>query len=259
MKYQNQTALITGASSGIGAAFARELAAAGADLVLVARRLDRLEALAKEIESTGRKVSVVPLDLTENNAIQTLATKLATDGVEIDILVNNAGFGTSGDFVGENLDRVISEIELNVTALTALTHTFLPGMLTRNRGTVINLASTAAFQPVPSMAVYGATKAYVLSFTEALWAEVLGSNVKVLALCPGGTETEFFDVAGSKGTGAKREAPIDVVRVALTELTRAKSRPSIVSGSRNRILSNFPRLVSRGLMSKLSMRVMQTD
>ena len=260
MNYQNQTALITGASSGIGEAFARELASAGANLVLVARRIDRLEKLASEMEGTlGPKVTAIAMDLTNENAVAALASQLETLGIDIDILVNNAGFGTSGVFVGEDLNRVTNEINLNVNALVSLSRTFLPGMLKRKRGIIINVASTAAFQPVPTMAVYGATKAFVLSFTEALWAETLNSGVKVIALCPGATSTEFFEVAGSAGTGSKRESPLRVVTTVLTELAREKSRPSVVSGARNRVVSYLPRLVTRGFMSKLSMRAMKSD
>ena len=260
MDFTNKTALITGASSGIGAAFARELAAKGSNLVLVARRLDRLENLGSELTKRhGVKVLVVALDLTAESAIPTLETEIKNQGLKIDLLINNAGFGTSGEFETEDLARVFSEIDLNVKALVGLTHSLIHGMLERREGAVINVASTAAFQPVPTMAVYGATKAFVLSFSEALWAEFEGRGVRVLALCPGGTETDFFEIAGSKGTGAKRQTPAAVAEFAISALSTKNVKPSLVSGTRNKVLSFIPRLVSRRLMTKLSKKAMMKD
>lgn len=260
MDFTNKTALITGASSGIGAAFARELAAKGSNLVLVARRLDRLENLGSELSKRhGVKVLVVALDLTAESAIPTLETEIKNQGLKIDLLINNAGFGTSGEFETEDLARVFSEIDLNVKALVGLTHSLIHGMLERREGAVINVASTAAFQPVPTMAVYGATKAFVLSFSEALWAEFEGRGVRVLALCPGGTETDFFEIAGSKGTGAKRQTPAAVAEFAISALSTKNVKPSLVSGTRNKVLSFIPRLVSRRLMTKLSKKAMMKD
>lgn len=257
MDFHDKTALITGASSGIGAAFARELASKGANLILVARRLERLKDLSSVLtQRHGVTVAVVDLDLTADSAVDTLKTKVHDLGMEVDLLINNAGFATSGGFETEDLPQALKQIDLNVKALVSLTHTFILDMLTRNNGAVINVASTAAFQPVPTMAVYGATKAFVLSFSEALWAEVEDRGVRVLALCPGGTETEFFDVAGSKGTGSKRETPDQVAKFAIAELSARKMKPSVVSGSRNRVLSFMPRLVSRAVMSKLSQKAM---
>lgn len=257
MGFKNKTALITGASSGIGEAFARELAGKGANLILVARRLDRLNKLSAELsEKYGVRVSVIGLDLTGDSAVSTLRSKVDDLGIEVDLLVNNAGFATSGSFETEDLEKALNEIDLNVKAVVSLTHAFIPGMLNRNHGAVINVASTAAFQPVPTMAVYGATKAFVLSFSEALWAEFEDSGVRVLALCPGGTDTEFFEVAGSQGTGSKRETASQVVKVALAELSSKSMKPSIVSGSRNKVLAFMPRIVSRAVMSNLSKKAM---
>jgi short-subunit dehydrogenase len=258
--YENQTALITGASSGIGAEFASQLASKGADLVLVARRLDRLNSIASELRAKyARTVTVLDIDLTSTQAIEKVIVELKKRSIDIDILVNNAGFGNSGMFIDDDLLWDLKQIELNVKTLVTLTHAFLPDMVNRNRGTVINLASTAAFQPVPTMAVYGATKAFVLSFTEAIWAEVGGTEVKVIALCPGATETEFFDVAQSRGTGALRQTPQEVVTVVFDELSKPRIRPSIVSGFRNKFISKIPRFVTRGFMSKLSLKAMSTD
>lgn len=260
MDLQGKTALITGASSGIGAAFARELAAKGANLILVARRLDRLNKLSAELtEKHGVKVDVIGLDLLSDSSVASLEAQVKKQGIEVDLLINNAGFATSGGFETEDLAKALNEIDLNVKALVSLTHAFIPGMLSRNHGAVINVASTAAFQPVPTMAVYGATKAFVLSFSEALWAEFEDRGIRVLALCPGGTDTEFFEVAGSQGTGSKRESPDQVARVAITELSAKKMKPSVVSGSRNRVLAFMPRLVSRAFMSKLSKKAMTSN
>lgn len=257
MDLRNRTALITGASSGIGAAFARRLAAEGANLILVARRLDRLNELAAELVKThGVRVEVVSLDLTKESSAMSLRAEVDTFGMEVDLLVNNAGFATSGGFESEDLSRALNEIDLNVKALVAITHVFATEMLRKKSGAIINVASTAAFQPVPTMAIYGATKAFVLSFSEALWAEFRDQGVRVLALCPGATDTEFFEVAGGQGTGSKREAPEQVVNVAMAELSAKKMRPTVVSGSRNKVLSIMPRLVSRALMSKLSQKAM---
>ena len=260
MDFRNRTALITGASSGIGAAFARELAAKGVNLVLVARRLDRLNQLSTELsQKHGVKVAVVNLDLTADSSVPKLKTKVDELGLKVDLLINNAGFATSGDFEKEDLPQALNQIDLNVKALVALTHAFIPEMLSRKHCAVINVASTAAFQPVPTMAVYGATKAFVLSFSEALWAEFNSRGVRVLALCPGATDTEFFEVAGSKGTGSKRETPDEVARAAIAELSRKKMKPSIVSGARNKVISVLPRLVPRAFMSKLSQKAMTRD
>ena len=260
MDYSNQTALVTGASSGIGAAFARQLAESGANLFLVARRGALLEELASELrERHGTRVDVFVIDLTSSGSVSKLAAELDKKKIDVDVLINNAGFATSGLFIDEDLDTVDREIALNVNAVVSLTRTFLPGMISRGTGAVVNLASTAAFQPVPTMAVYGATKAFVLSFTEAVWAETQGTGVRVLALCPGATDTEFFEIAGSGGTGAKRETPASVVQVAMRELSLKNQRPTVISGSRNAIVSRVPRFVSRAFMSRLSLRVMSSN
>jgi len=192
-----EVALVTGASSGIGEAFARQLAAKGKGLVLVARRLDRLEAVAGEIRNaSGVDVRVIAKDLGLPNARRELFEETERMGVAVDWLVNNAGFGTCGTFAELPVDREIEEIRLNVEALVELTHRYLPGMIARRHGVVVNLGSTGSFAPVPYMATYGGTKAFVLSFSEALAAEVSRSGIQVLALCPGATRTEFQAVAG---------------------------------------------------------------
>jgi short-subunit dehydrogenase len=208
-------ALITGASAGIGAEFAARLAGLQYDLVLVARRRDRLEAIAAAQRAAhGIRVEVIEADLSLAGAPDAIVAGVARAGMTVDLLVNNAGFGTHGRFETIPPERERDEIAVNVTALVALTRAFLPAMLERGRGGVINVASTAAFQPVPYMAVYGATKAFVRSFSEALHEEVRDRGVRVLALCPGVTATEFFDVDAGAAHGPIRTTR-DVVTTAL--------------------------------------------
>ncbi len=207
--YRGKTALVTGASAGIGAEFARALAARGSDVILVARSQERLRALADELaRDFGVRAEVIAADLTRADAARDLYAEAEVRGLTVDLLINNAGFGTHGPFETLAPARDHAEVMLNVAAVVDLTHLFLPAMLKRGDGAVINVASTASFQPVPYMAVYGATKAFVLSFSEALWAECRGRGVRVLALCPGTTATEFFDVVGTQdaGRGDRRQA-----------------------------------------------------
>ncbi|MDH2444258.1 SDR family oxidoreductase [Amnibacterium sp. CER49] len=247
-----RTTLITGASSGIGEAFARALAERGEDLVLTARREDRLRALAAELERRhGIRASVLVADLAAEGAVQRLLADLEAAGVVVRGLINNAGFGGHGRFEHEDPQRIAAELAVNVTAPVLLARALLPGMLERGKGYIVNLASTAAFQAVPSMAVYAATKAFVLSFTEALWAETAGRGVRVLALAPGATETEFFEVAGEGGSVGRRQTPEQVVRVALAALDRGRG-PSVVSGLLNTLSARSGRLVPRALLTRLA-------
>ncbi|CQR59111.1 SDR family NAD(P)-dependent oxidoreductase [Paenibacillus riograndensis] len=197
--YLGKVALITGASSGIGEVYAKELAARGCHVILTARSKDKLEALASEITRThGVQAYALPIDLSKAEAPRLLAKSISELGVTVDILINNAGFGTTGRFEDINPEREQEQIMLNTAALVELTHLFLPGMLGRKDGVVVNVASMAAFAPCAYLAVYGATKAFVLSFSEALWAETRERGVRVLALCPGATDTGFFDAVGSR-------------------------------------------------------------
>ncbi|UQE73711.1 SDR family oxidoreductase [Gordonia sp. PP30] len=238
------TAVVTGASSGIGAEFAEQLARRGADLVLVARREDRLRALAARLAAEhGVGVRVVAADLAGPAGRQTLLDALA--GTDVDVLINNAGFATHGAFAELDPQRVHDEIAVNVVAVTMLTRALLPGMLARDRGAIVNIASTAAFQPIAHMAVYGATKAFVLSFTEALWGETERGGVDVVAVCPGATDTEFFDVAGESASVGSRQTPAQVVETALGALDRRSTPPSVVSGAANRWASRLPRILPR--------------
>ncbi|MET0726201.1 MAG: SDR family oxidoreductase [Leifsonia sp.] len=234
------TALITGASSGLGAEFAREFARRGADLVLVARRQDRLEALAVELaEAFGTESTVIPLDLTAPDAIEELVRDIDSRGIRVASLVNNAGFGSYGRFGDADEERLFDEVQLNVLALTRLSRALWPALVAHSRtspgnGALVNVASTAAFQPIPFMAVYGATKAYVLSLTEALWYEAKGTGLKVTTLCPGPTATEFPDVADNEEAflGAVQTAE-QVIATAFRALDARSTPPSVVSGFGN--------------------------
>lgn len=238
-------ALVTGASSGIGRSFAQRLAAAGADVVLVARRADELEALARDLRARHSvNVAVFAHDLNATDAAETLVARLDEANLTVDILINNAGLGIHGDVGTASLQTATTQVAVNVNSLTALSSLLLPGMLARGRGTIINVASTAAFQPVPHMAVYAASKAYVLAFTRALWSETRGTGVDVLALCPGATDTAFFDTAGDAASVGSRRTPEQVVDTALRALRRGK--PSVVDGRANAFVSWLaPRMPER--------------
>lgn len=245
-------ALVTGASSGLGAGYAHALAERGADLVLVARRQDRLEALAVELaEKYGTVSSVIPLDLTKTDAVPQLVADLHERGITVGTLVNNAGFATYGNFVDLDVARELEEVALNVQALTALTHAFLPDLLAcaarhPHGAALVNLASTAAFQPVPHMAVYAATKAYVLSFTEALWYETRGTGVKVTAVCPGPVDTEFAAVAKTGNVGKGRSLTVDdVMQSTFAALDRRSVPPQTISGAQNTVLAHLATLAPR--------------
>lgn len=186
-----ETALVTGASSGIGEQFARQLAARGHDLVLVARRADRLEQLAGELPTDAK---VIACDLAADAA--SLPGRVEEAGAQVDLLVNNAGFGTSGPFLEHDPQRDAEQVRLNCEAIVTLCHAFLPGMVERRRGGVINVASTAGMQPIPYEAVYAATKAFAISFTDALHIEHRGTGVRVMSVNPGPVPTEWQQVAG---------------------------------------------------------------
>ncbi|RLQ20678.1 SDR family NAD(P)-dependent oxidoreductase [Seongchinamella sediminis] len=201
---QPQTALISGASSGIGEALAKEFAQAGTDLVLVARTEPKLRQLADQLAGDhGVNVWVEPLDLARRSAAGSLFSRLGEQGIDIDILVNNAGVLEHGPFVGMGSANLQRMIDLNISGLTGLLERFLPAMLERGYGKVLNVASIAAFQPVPSLATYAATKAYVLSLTESLSEELRGSGVTITALCPGVTDTNMVSTAQQKSGGLK--------------------------------------------------------
>jgi short-subunit dehydrogenase len=243
--------LITGASAGLGAEFARQCAARGERLVLVARRKDRLEALAAEIG--GARVIVA--DLAAPGAAARLVAEVEAEGESVATLINNAGFGLAGKHADLPLGRQSEMIELNVRALVELCHLVLPAMRARGSGAICNVASTAAFQPGPNMAVYYATKAFVLSFTEALHHELQGTGIRVSALCPGPTESEFGEVAGSKSPALERiKGPADaVVRAGLKGLDSNKA--VVVPGLPNKITSQMNRFLPRSTMRRIIGRI----
>ena len=243
-------AVVTGASSGIGTAFARSLVRQGEAVVLVARRQERLVRLAEELGGQQRALTL-PLDLTRPEAPERVLAELAERGLHADLLVNNAGLGETGAFQQQPLPRVLEMIDLNMRALVELTHRVLPGMLERGRGRLINVASMGAFQPVPFLNVYAASKSFVLSFSEALATELEDTGVRVQVLCPGYTDTEFFDVshtgAGMWVNRMPRMTPEEVAEFSLRALKRGRLRA--VPGLGNRLqafLTNFtPGAVSR--------------
>lgn len=191
------TALVTGASAGIGSEIARELAARGHGLVLVARRKDRLEAVAAELaDEHGVRTEALPCDLANATARAKLPQRVEKLGLDVDVLVNNAGFATSGPFHLSDPDRELEQVRVLVETVVALTRAFSPAMVERASGAILNVASTAAMQPIPYNAGYAAAKAYVLSFSEALHEELRGQGVTVTALCPGPVQTDFWDIAG---------------------------------------------------------------
>lgn len=256
MTWSSGTAVVTGASSGIGAEFADQLAKRGCDLVLTARRESRLSELAATLrERHGVRVEVIPADLATVAGVQDLVEVLRERQLEVEILVNNAGFGTHGRFVEEDPVRIADEVALNVAAVVALTRALLPGMVERGHGTVVNVASTASFQPLANMAVYGATKAFVRSFTEALWGELEGSGVRALTLCPGATETEFFDVAGEDAAVGSKQTAAQVVATALRELDRRRPRPTVVSGLGNALAARLTPALPRRLVIRVVRRM----
>jgi short-subunit dehydrogenase len=258
--YRSQTVIITGASSGIGASFARSLAARGSHLILVARRRERLEALAAELENShGARATVVVLDLTSPTAGQDLKAAVAAAGLRATSLINSAGFATFGDFVGEDRARITEEMAVDVSALVHLSMTFLPDIIAADGGFLINVASMAAYTPTPRMAVYGASKAFVLSFTESLWAELRGTGVTAFALSPGATSTEFNAVVGTDDAtaGAKMRTPEGVVATALAHLESRNPGPSVIDGTANRIAASLTRLMSR--RSTVNMMYRMTD
>jgi short-subunit dehydrogenase len=250
------TALITGASAGIGAAFAEELAARQTNLVLVARREAKLQQLAQNLQEQYKiQVDVVVQDLTAPKAALAVFDAVTQKGLTVDLLINNAGFGEYGDFADLDGEHQVGMIQLNILALVDLTHQFLPGMRQRRSGGIINMSSTAAFQPMPYFSVYAASKAFVLSFSEALWAENRSYGVHVLAVCPGPTETNFFQEAEFPSSladiAARNYTPTQVVvREALQALEKKQS--TVIPGSiANQLIANLHRFLPRETLANL--------
>lgn len=252
-------ALITGASAGLGLELARCFAADGHDLVLVARRRERLEELARELEaSRSIRVAVLPADLAQPRAAFEIVEALSAQGLgPIDALVNNAGFGTLGAFAELELERELEQIQVNIGALVALTRLLLPQMIERGRGRILNLGSTAGFQPGPYMATYFATKAFVNHFTEALAVELEGSGVTATVSCPGATATEFGEVAGNGRTRlfqmARPASAREVAREAYDAMMDGE--PMVVHGVRNKASVQLLRVSPRRLVGRLVARL----
>ena len=243
--YTGKTALITGASSGIGRDFARQLANRGVSLILIARSEKKLQTLATELVKThGVSIAIIVQDLVEPDAISNITERLEKLRRYPDILINCAGFATYGSFEKLSIDRQRDEINVNCLAPVELTHAILPGMLKKGSGVIINVASTAALQPDPYMAIYGATKAFLLSFSSALWAEYRSQGIRILALCPGATDTAFFDVVNAEEASVGKRMPADkVVTLALRAVDA--NRSYLITGCGNWLLGQLHRFVTR--------------
>jgi uncharacterized protein len=250
--WQGKWALITGASAGIGMAVARELAAGGTNLVLTARRRDRLAGLAGELSAKHDvRTLVCVADLAQPLGPQQIFAFTEEKNIAIDLLVNNAGFGAYGEFHQARLDRLIEMTQVNVTAVVHMTHLFLPGMIARRSGDILIVASTAAFQAVPYISTYAATKVFDLHFAEGLAEEMRQYGVRVCALCPGSTETEFFQVAGQRNqTRGGAETAEKVAHVGLAALAVGKS--SVISGFTNWLGAETVRFVPRRAVARIA-------
>ena len=249
-----ETVLITGASSGIGLELAKCFAADGCRLILVARSQDALEKLAGDLRRKNHvEVIVLPGDLSQSETPSRIFNELTGRKISVDILVNNAGFGAIGPFDELPLERQLEMLQVNITALTALTGLFLPGMIKRRRGGILNVASLAGFVPGPGMAVYYATKAFVLSFTEALAGELEGTGLKVTALCPGPTATNFGNVAGSKNVKLIRTRRMTGEAVARAgHQAFRRGRVVAIPGSQGKLLVALARITPRTFVRKMA-------
>jgi len=248
------TVLITGASGGIGYELAKLFARDRHNLILVARSTDRLARVAAELRAHNVTVKTVPLDLSTSPAPKFLFDQLQSEDTTVDILINNAGFGAFGEFARMSNEEIFGQIQLNITAMTELTRLFLPPMLTRRSGRIMNVASTAGFQPGPLMAVYYATKAYVISFSEALANEVRNSGVTVTCFCPGATHTGFATRAGNdKSRLFKQLGAMNVERVAMDGYRAVmEGRTLAISGAHNWLVAQSTRLAPRKLVTAIS-------
>jgi uncharacterized protein len=243
-------ALVTGATGGLGRAFVRELVKRGRPVMLVSRRRVELDLLAREIQDSGGRAEVVVADLATPNGIETVVAAAARVG-GIGVLVNNAGFGTFGPLLAHATERDLNEVALNVGAVVALTRALLPNMIERGHGQIVNVASMLSFMPTPYFAVYGATKAFVLHFTEALAEELRGSGVRALAVCPGVINTEFFEVAGSS-IDKQRLPPLKPETVAHAALDAADAARTVrIVGTLAKLLVFSARITPRPLMRRI--------
>lgn len=253
-----KTAIVTGASSGIGEEFARQLSQRGYSVVLVARRRDRLDAIAKEIAGTGGRADVIEADLSKPEGVAAVVQRIEEG--DVDMLVNNAGFGINGLFGQVPLERELEEIDLNVRALTELSHAAIQQMKPKRSGTIINVGSTGSYQPVPYMSTYAATKAYVLFFSEGLHEEAKQYGVTVTCLCPGGTRTEFQQVAGVAERSIPRAAFMGPAPVVKAALDGAKAgRAIVIPGMMNKATANLHRVFPRFAVRKIAGRMFKHD
>jgi len=259
MATKSQTALITGASAGIGRELAKLFAKGGYSVVLAARNGARLDQFADELQRQFTiSVKAFALDLGSASAPQFLFDQVERETIGIDVLVNNAGYGKLGAFADVPLEESLGQIELNITALTHLTKLFLGPMLERKSGKILNVASTAGFQPGPLMAVYYATKAYVISFSEALANELRGSGVTVTCLCPGATDTEFQKRAGTEETLLFKLRPMTAKAVAQDGYRALmKGKPLVISGLKNWLLAESLRISPRRVVTAVSRRLIE--
>ena len=254
--WQGKWAVVTGASAGIGWQLASQLAAGGANLVLTARRTERLTQLAGELRERHKiQTELFPADLSQPQAPEELFRFIEQKRLPIDVLINNAGFGAYGRFHETDRQRLLEMVQVNVASVVNLTHLFLPAMVERRSGYVMIVASTAAFQPVPYISTYAATKGFDLLFAEGIAEEVRRHGVNICALCPGSTASEFFQVAGqpSHMGGRTKETAEKVARVGLQAL--AAGRPRVISGTRNWLGVEMQRLAPRSLVTRVAARM----
>ena len=250
-EWRGKWALVTGASAGIGVALAQELAAGGTHLVLTARRRERLEALAKALSAKYKvKTEVFAADLADPSAPEKIFAFTKEKGIEIDLLINNAGFGHLGEFPSVEKQRLLDMVQVNCNAVVHLTRLYLPEMVARRRGDVLILASTASFQAVPYISTYAATKAFDLLLAEGLAEEMKPYGIRVCALCPGSTESEFHVVAGHKKFKRKAETAEKVARTGLKALAAGKSY--VISGLGNYLGAHGERLVPRRFVTRVA-------
>jgi short-subunit dehydrogenase len=245
------TALITGASGGIGEAFARRLAAEGHDLFLVARSTDKLERLCAELASEHNiEAAFLAADLSKQNADLQVFEETQRLGIDVDLLINNAGFGSMGDFAKLDVERELEMVRLNIGTLVGLTHRYLVPMRERRRGTIMNISSTAGFQPIPFMATYAATKSFVSMFSEALCEENKPFGVHIFALCPGSTDTAFFDVGkvDRSFTAKGMETPEQLVETGMRAIGSGKAK--VISGWKNKLVARTSTLAPNWLIMR---------
>lgn len=257
--WKGKWALVTGASAGIGKALAEELAAGGAHLVLTARRRDRLDVLARALSAKNPvRIEVIAADLADPRAPGEIHAITEKKGIEVELLVNNAGFGAYGDFHRQELQRLLDMVQVNCAAVVHLTRLYFPAMIARRRGDVLIVASTAAFQAVPFISTYAATKSFDLLLAEGLAEEVKPHGVRVCCLCPGSTATEFHDVAGQPArTKRRQESAEKVARTGLRALAAGKSY--VISGMGNYLGTHGERLVPRRFVTRIAAGMFRPD